>query len=250
MTELTVCIHQPNYLPWLGFFDKIAKSNLFVAFDSVEYSNGRPLTNRNRIRTRAGSTWITVPIRHQFPSLIKDVGIDWEHQETWPEKHLNLIRENYRRAPYVSDVLEILQQTYDHRPSLLADLNLELIERILSMIGIQTRIVRSSTLNAVGAKTELICAICREVGASRYVFGEGGSLEFFDSNVFAKNGIEIMPQRFVHPEYRQQFQDTPFVPRLSVVDAIANEGFEFVKSSLIQSVSDQSKGSATTQSPA
>jgi len=175
---MIVTIHQPEHLPWLGFFCKMAQSDLFVVLDTVQYEKNY-FQNRNRIRSNSaatGLTWITVPVltRGRSHQSIKEVRID-NNNRRWGEKVWQSIRHNYVRAPYFEHYADFIRETYTNGAwDLLVDLNLHIIRHLKDELGIATPLVQASELKAKGSQTELLLAICQELGATRYLSGPGG----------------------------------------------------------------------------
>ncbi len=215
-----VAIHQPNYLPWFGFIHKIAKSDLFVILDHVEFSR-RSFINRNRVKGPNGEIWLTVPVKVHGRMRIMDVPIDTEQK--WREKHLKSLRLFYGKAPYFKEIFPHIEEVYERDRESLADLNVDLIYRLIDILNLRTKFVRSSTLNPQGKKMEMIVDICKKVDADAYLSGQGAK-KYQDSEYFSMNGINLIYQEFEHPVYPQRFGK--FVPNLSIVDMLFNVGVE------------------------
>ena len=220
---MIVSISQPAYLPWPGYFDRIARSDLHIVLDSVPIQRGNRdrFTNRNKIRTPQGSQWLTVPLRKlsgQQP-LIRDVLVDdsWH----WQARHWGMLLAHYSRASHFADYSGWFEEFYDKKWTSLVDLLGYSTSFLLGVLGIHTRRISSSALKAHGAKSEYILALCREVGADVYLSGPQGR-EYLDIGSFESSGISIEYHDYVTPVYRQAFDG--FVPNLSVVDLIANAG--------------------------
>ncbi|MGE5554703.1 MAG: WbqC family protein [Methanocella sp.] len=207
--------HQPNYLPWLGFFDKIKRSDVFIIEDNVQIER-QGFTTRNRILTADGVRWLSVPIEHvNKPLLIKDAKIANKAEPRWSQKHWLTIKHGYCKAPYWSKYYKFFEETYQTEWDLLIDLNMHLIRGIMRFLNINKPLVMSSDLAARGKKTELIVAQCKEVGADIQLAGNG-CRNYIDSKLFEQNGIKLVFQDFNHPVYAQGGK--PFVPNLSVID--------------------------------
>jgi hypothetical protein len=207
-------IHQSAYLPWLGYFDRIASSDVFIVLDSVQYEKNS-FINRNRIKTARGPLWLTVPVsaRGHFQTTLMDLEID--NCKDWKSKHLRSIAQNYRKAPYFHGRFERLTQTYNFEDRLLTELCFRQLEFWLEQLQIPTRILRASKMNANGRKSELICNLCSEVGATTYLSGPLGR-NYLDEDQFSVAGITVRYHDYVHPQYSQLFG--AFMPALSVVD--------------------------------
>jgi WbqC-like protein family len=217
----TVAIHQPQYLPYTGFFHKIAHADIFVHLDNVQFQkNG--LQNRNKIRTQQGWQWLTVPVSHHFGQLILDVQLD--ATGTWPLKHWNALATNYSRAPffkqYAGGLKDLLLENKFDR---LCALNVTAAEWVMEQLEIKTPMVLASTLDVSGTQSELLISICRALGADTYLSGPGGK-QYMDMSAFENAGIKVIWQDFIPPVYEQVFRDTEFVPNLSIVDVLFNCG--------------------------
>ncbi len=220
---MRVAITQPTYLPWAGYFDLIDQVDCVVSLDSVQFES-RSWQQRNRIRTPRGLEWLTVPVifHRSLGQRIQDVQIC--DPGFW-QKHVHVIEHNYRRAPYFDlyfpALLEILQIRADQRA--LVDLNLCLIEWLCRLLGIQTKLIRSSSLGEGGKRCELLVNICQRLKANSYLsaLGSAGYL-LQELDRFSHAGIQVAFQNYQHPQYAQRFQ--PFCPYASVLDILFNEG--------------------------
>lgn len=215
--DRTVAIHQPNYLPWLGYFDKIAKSDIFVFLDDVEYTSNS-FTNRNKIKTPGGWTWLTVPVR-STNTRINDVEIATNEQ--WRETHRKSLQHNYGKAKYFDEHRTVFERIYEHRWLSLAELNETLVRRICDMLDIDCQFVRSSTFQVDGEKTEQLVELCTELDADRYLSGQGAK-SYVDPSQFQSANITLAYQSFDYPVYRQRFDG--FEPNLSIIDPLFNVG--------------------------
>ncbi|MFA7398554.1 MAG: WbqC family protein [Candidatus Bathyarchaeia archaeon] len=218
---MIVAGHQPNYLPWLGFFDKMRKADVFIIEDIVQFEH-QGFTNRNRVLTVDGVRWLTVPIMHaNKPLLIKDVKIANKGQPSWRRRHWLTIKHGYCKAPYWHEYSDFFEQTYNKKWDRLIDLNMHLITGIMAFLKINKPLFLSSELKAKGKKTELIVAQCKEVGANVQLAGNG-CRDYIDKSLFTKAGIKLIFQDFVQPIYLQNVSG--FVPNLSVIDYLFFNG--------------------------
>ncbi|HEX7707859.1 MAG TPA: WbqC family protein, partial [Thermoanaerobaculia bacterium] len=220
---MIACVHQPNYLPWLGFFAKIAASDAYVVMDNVQFPRNS-WVNRVRIGGNGPPVWLTVPVRHSglLNVRIADVEISWEHD--WNRKQLTTIRQRYARSPFLEPVLGSIEEIFARRHRRLADQNLELIESMLMLCGIDRPLIRGSSMSAEGSNSELIVAMCRETGATEYLAGKGAAA-YEDLGLYAEAGIAYRKQDFVHPEYPQRGHSA-FEAGLSIIDALLSVGPE------------------------
>ena len=215
-------VHQPQYLPWLGFFDKLDRSDCFVFLDDVQYKH-REFQNRNKIRTKDGWIWLTVPVREDHGIKIKELTID--SSRDWASVHLKSLESWYARAPYFDKHIEFFRTFYAKKWLRLLDLNVAVIEYMLEALEIKKKIYFESALAAGGEKTQRIINIGKKIGGNIYLSGSGGR-EYLDESMFAKNGIELKYQDYTHPLYRQQFMNnsSEFIQFMSVIDLLFNEG--------------------------
>ena len=214
-------IHQPEHLPWLGFFHKMHEAETFIALDNVQYRR-HYFQNRNRIRTREGEAWITVPVRFSLngKTLIRDVFID-PTNKNWNKKNLDTLRLHYAKAPHFDAYWESFAETYSQPHERLADFNLALIRLLMAGLGIHRPLRLASELGVSGGKSELLLGLCKAVGATQYHSGVSGR-DYLDTQAFATAGIRITYQEFHHPIYTQLH--APFLPCMSALDLLFNYG--------------------------
>ncbi len=218
---MIVSIHQPNYLPWLGYFHKIANSDAFVFLDNVPYTKNS-LINRNKIKTQRGASWMTLSVltKGRKEQFIGDTEIN--NGTPWRETHWKTIKANYSKAPYFPEYRDRFESIYQKDWKNLCDLNETLIKLICEIFGIQNpKFVRASELGVCGKSTSLLINICKAIGADTYLSGNGGK-KYMDEELFDKERIILKYSEFQHPVYRQLWGD--FIPNLSVIDFIFNEG--------------------------
>jgi len=218
-----VAMHQPNYIPYLGYFCKMKKCDCFVYLDAVQYPRGRSFAARNRIKTSTGVAFLTVPV--SVPSgkegKFRYSEIEFANDE-WKSRHLKTIDRNYRRAAHFAEVFPLYEYALQNSPSLV-ELNIALIEAFSVYLGIAASRVRlSHVLNCFGRKNRLIIDICRALEADTYISGTGGGRDYNDEELLASEGIRLEYAEFTAREYGQLWGE--FVPNLSVVDALFNVG--------------------------
>ncbi len=217
----TVSIHQPQYLPYLGFFHKIAHSDIFVVLDDVQYQR-RGVQNRNKIKTGSGWQWLTVPIfYHSGQQMIQDVLIN--NMSNWKRDHWKALVFNYSPTPFFRKYSDKLQAVLEQDYKTLSQLNMALTETILDFLEISIPIFYSSQLETVGNKTQRLVSICQAVGADCYLSGPGGR-KYMDLDLFARTDITVQWQQFAPPVYEQHFPEVGFIPNLSIVDVLFNCG--------------------------
>jgi len=221
---MKVAIHQPQFLPWLGYLDKIDRADCFVLLDSVQFKKNE-WQNRNRIRTAKGWQWVTVPVLHDFGQRIKDVRIN--DKVDWRTRHLRALDMHYARSAYRTHVLRGLRAIYHQSWERLADLNIAVLRWLLGEFGITTPLRLASEMRLPEEPTERLIEICRTVGATSYLAG-AGARDYMDFTKFEAAGIPVDVQEFRHPVYRQCYE--PFVPGLSAIDLFLTCGGESLQS--------------------
>jgi len=211
---------QPGYLPWLGFFEQMRRADVFVYYDDVPYDT-HGWRNRNRIKTAQGPRWLTVPVRHHGLGRPRILDVEIDNRTPWARKHVESLRQAYARAAHVSDGLPALQAVLERPWQRLVDLDIALAGVLASAFGITTRVVRSSSLDLNGERSERLVRICQQLGATTY-FSGAAARSYLDVPLFERHSIEVEWQQFVHPSYPQQHGD--FVSHLSAVDLLLNCG--------------------------
>jgi WbqC-like protein family len=206
--------HQPAYLPWLGYFDKIARADVFVYLDTVQFEKNS-FINRNKIKTPHGASWLTIPVKtkgHMRGSL-RTTQID--DSQPWRSRHLKSIQANYGRAPRFEECFPKLQELLAIRESNLAEFCLHQLRFWLAEFRIDTRVVRSSELTISSSKSQLALDLCHQLGAHRYLSGMLGRDYLIEAD-FIKAGIALEYQSFDSTVYPQLWGD--FIPDLCVLD--------------------------------
>ena len=212
-------IMQPTYLPWVGLFDLIDQSDVFVFLDNVQFEK-QSWQQRNKIKTPQGWIWLTVPVLQSLGQKINEVKIN--NNSNWKEKHLKSIQYNYDKAPYFKKYFKFFEETYNTNWECLADLNIHIIKWTSDQLNIKNKFVNSSSMNIKGRKTELLVDICKKLNADAYLSPLGSVMYIEENNLFERDGIKLEYQHFEHPIYKQLWGD--FMPYMSVIDLLFNEG--------------------------
>jgi hypothetical protein len=221
---MLVAIHQPHYLPWLGYFDKMLKADVFCYLDTVQYKKNE-WQNRNRIKTATGWQWLTVPVTYRYPQKIGEVGID--NRSDWARKHLQALGTNYRRAPFFETYFPAIEAILRRPWESIAALNLSMIDCLRKIMGIAEKpAVLASCITASADPTQRLIDICQHLGADSYLAGAGAA-SYMDIDKFRQTGIRVATQDFQHPVYPQLYEG--FKDQLSIVDLIFNCGSESVE---------------------
>lgn len=221
---MIVAIHQPHYIPWLGYLHRMSQADLFVVLDHVQFER-RNYQNRSQIRIDGEARWLSVPVlqRSQKERIIDKEIDNSDTARPWGRNHFATLRHAYREAGYFSTYGPQLRKIFETPWARLVDLDAAMLEFLRDAFSIDTKLVRSSELNVEGAKGELILNLCRQVKADALLAGFGGSRGYLDASAFAAHGIEIKYHQFAHPSYKQ-CGAAPFIPGLASVDLLFNAG--------------------------
>jgi len=219
----TVVIHQPDFLPYLGFFHRFLHADLWVVFDNVQFLSGsKSWHNRDKIKTPNGAKWITVAVQKSKRDMkINEVLLS--ENADWRGGNLNLIRENYRKALFYGEIFPHMESLYSCKCERMIDFNLKSIEMLMDIFDIRIEKILASTLNPVGKSNYLLVDILKKVEAATYLSGIGAR-DYYDPKPFEDAGIKVVWQEFKHPVYLQLHGE--FMPYLSSVDLLFNCGIE------------------------
>ena len=229
---MIVAIHQPEYLPWLGFFKKMMNVELFVFLDDVQFRK-KGWQNRNRIRINDGTTLLSIPVHtHSYPK-INEVTID--NEKNWSIRHKKSILYNYARAPYFDEIKDFVESIFEKKFQYLVDLNTEIIKFIMNELEIKSKIVFSSELEISKKGSDRVIDICKAVGADHYITGTFWAESNLRVEEFKKSNIDVEFQKFQHPIYKQIHGE--FIPEMSIIDLLFNEGRKEAKKILQNSIS-------------
>ena len=226
---MIIAIHQPHYLPWLGYLHRMAQVDTFVLLDHVQFER-RNYQNRTMVRINDEARWLSVPvIQHSQKERIVDKEVDNRLESAgkwWSHAHLATLRHTYRTSPFFSHYAEQLRTLLETRYEKLVDLNQAGLDLLREAFGITTPLVKSSELAVEGARGDLVLNICRALGADTLMVGFGGSRGYLDVDAFKRAGITITYHQFTHPEYPQcaTKEAAPFLRGLSAVDMLLNCG--------------------------
>jgi WbqC-like protein len=220
---MIVAIHQPHYLPWLGYLHRMAQVDLFILLDHVQFER-RNHQNRNRIRLDGEAFWLTVPVvqRSQKERIVEKL-VDNASPRSWGPVHFSTLRHAYREAEHFGSYADALRKILDARWERLTDLNRAMLDLLRDAFDIRTPLARSSELGVDGAKSDLILNLCRAAGADTLLAGFGGSRAYLDAEGFAREGVRIRWHDFKHPTYKQCGAQ-PFLPGLAAIDLLFNCG--------------------------
>jgi len=220
----TVAIHQPNFFPWLGYFDKIARSDTFIFLDNVQYpKTGGVWSNRVKMLVAGEARWVTAPIIRTFHGLAEINEIEWADEQPWRVKLIKTLAANYSKARYYREIIVWLEPLILMPEANLARYNIAVIRAIAEKIGLSCEhCITASSLYGHGQASELLIDLTHKVSGDVYLCG-GGVAGYQEDQAFISAGLKLRYQSFVHPVY-EQFGGGEFVPGLSIVDAMMNIG--------------------------
>lgn len=224
MKDKLVVVHQPDFMPYLGFFQRLVQADIYIVMDNVQYVRGsRTQTSRDKIKTANGEKWINVGIQKPtYKCRIDEVLLSKEEQ--WRERSLNLIRENYRKADYFNEVYPYIEKLYALECDRMIDFNMASIHMLIELFRINDiEIKYAGELSVAGKSNELIINLVKAVGCNRYLSGVGAK-DYYIPELYEEAGIEVVWQKFEHPVYKQQYDG--FIPYLSSIDLLFNCGIE------------------------
>ncbi|MFT4925439.1 MAG: hypothetical protein ACI8WB_001532 [Phenylobacterium sp.] len=218
---MIISINQPAYLPWLGYFARIAQSDRHVVLDHVQFEKNS-MVNRNKIKTAQGWCWLSVPLKTsgQFGDLAINT-IEINSSQKWQKKHWNSLYFNYKKAPFFDLYAEQLNACYQQPWHTLGDLLKWQLDFLLKALNISTPIIYSSAQDYQSSKSELVLDICQSNEATTYLSGPFGR-DYLEKDQFAERGIEIAYQDYQHPCYQQA--GGAFISHLSVFDLLCFYG--------------------------
>lgn len=217
----TIAIHQPNYIPWLGYFFKIHQADCFVFLDDAQYSTSG-MHNYHYLKTRTGPQRIKIPVQQSLGDKINEVRL--KNDLDWEKKHLQLLKDNYQQADHFEEVYAdfeaLLREDYKH----LSELNVSIIKFLCEKLGIQSEFLNSSELDIHSVREERIIDICMALEGEIYYSGTGARAYQNEEN-FLRKGILVKYSEYKVFEYRQQFSD--FQANVTVLDFLMNHGYRW-----------------------
>jgi len=219
---MIVSAHQPHYLPWIGYLNKIHLSDVFMIMDNMNYTNNG-FINKNRIMSTRGVQFINVPLIKPYGlnTKINQLLIETRTRANWNKKHLRTIKHNYESGKGFNDFFPIIEPILEKKYELHIDLLTSLLESILTYLEIDTKIIFASNLNTTGKKeTELITNIIKDSGCNEMLLGMGASVKYVNYEYVHKSGYNLLIQKLEHPIYTQKSRS--FTPGISIIDLIFN----------------------------
>lgn len=223
---MIVTIHQPEHLPWPGFFDKMRQADIFVLLDTTQFAKD-DFQNRNRIKTAQGAVWLTVPVYKKKRSQQNIMDVEICNDRNWRNRAWQLITQNYSDAPFFSTYKPFFEKLYSVKWTSLLELNMTIIQYLADQLGLQTKMVRASELGVYEQGSTIVnLSICSALGADVYLSGKHGR-HYLDETQFERQGIQVAYQDFQQPVYPQLWGE--FISYMSTIDLLFNCGDSSLK---------------------
>jgi hypothetical protein len=223
-----IVISQPFYLPWVGLFEQVRLADVFVHFDDVQFPLGRQFINRVEVKTPTGAQWLTVPVLRHGLQLINEVVVS--NTSRWRDKHRKTLQYNYARAPYVNEMMEIVDSVFALKTDNLAEINIYAIERISAYFGLSPRFCLSSSYGIKSSSSAQVLELMQRLDGNVLIEGHGAK-NFLDHDLLERNGVSVEYMRYERAPYPQLHG--AFDPHVTILDLIANTGragVEFIRS--------------------
>ena len=218
---MIVACHQPNYLPWSGFFYKALRADRFILLDGVQFPRRARWANRNRIKNEQGELWLTVPIWKKRRGLQKIRSVEVCYERSWARKHFQSLCQHYSHAPYFNEHIHFFEDLYSRRWKFLVDINVDVIRYLGETMGVANTFSRQSSIGIEGTGSALLVDLCRAVGGDTYL-ADVASKKYLDGAAFAAAGVSIAFYRYKPPVYPQLWGH--FIENLSSIDLLFNCG--------------------------
>jgi hypothetical protein len=213
-------VSQPMFLPWVGLFEQIRLSDVFVHYDDVQLPQGRSFMTRVQIKSASGISWLTAPIDHaKSGRMINEVVFC--NDRDWRDRHLTTLRHAYGRAPHFRLMLGLAEDIYGCSSNKLSEFNIHAVERIAKWLDLSPRFDRSSRMGVTGKSTQRLVGLCKAENCDTYITGHG-ALRYLDHQMFEDAGIAVCYMDYARLPYPQGRGE--FTPHVSILDAIAHCG--------------------------
>jgi len=226
MSSCVVAIHQPNFLPWLGYFNKIFQSQKFIILDDVQFpKKGGSWLNRVRLRIGQKEAWATIPVRRSFHGVQTCRETEINDDEPWREKLLKSIEQSYAKTPFFDEVFLLVEDILGFETKSLVEFNLNGLRLLMSKLGLaHDKLVLSSSHNCQEVATQRLIKLVKSNEGDAYLCG-GGAAGYQEDQMFLDANIDVIYQDYNHPVYHQAGHNS-FIPGLSIVDALMNCGYK------------------------
>jgi hypothetical protein len=226
MDDIIVGIHQPNFMPWLGYFYKLYKSDVFIFLDDVQFQKtGANYTNRVSINMNGKSQYLTIPVkRYSGTWKINETQFN---DEKWKKKVIGSLQSNYGKAKHFKENKDFIFDLINHKASNLAEYNIKIIKEFAIKLDITTKMLNSSDYKISTSSTQRLIDLIKNVGGNIYLSGSGGD-NYQEHSMYEQANIKLIYNKIPFFQY-EQYKSSEFIAGLSIVDAIFNIGFERLK---------------------
>lgn len=215
-------VHQPNYLPYLGFFEKAHRSDVFILYDTTQFKKN-DWQNRNKLCVNNGWQWISMPILHDFGQKIYEVKI--KDPEKSLQKNWRSLQVTYGKAPFYKQYAKGFEEIYHSEIELVSELNTAIILEAARLLGLKTKFIKSSEMPRIeSTSTQALIDLTTLAGADTYISG-GEGINYLDMDLWNSTGLKIMFQKYHHPQYKQ-FNSETFQSYMNILDVLFNCGEE------------------------
>lgn len=221
-----VTIHQPDFMPWLGFYNRLAESDVFIVLDDAQFLR-RGWMHRNRIKTAQGVQWLTVPVKKKGRYQEAVNAVEISDASDWADGHLRTLETNYRPAPHFDCYFPDLEKLFSAPHDKLVDLNLSIHERVMEFLGLEVKTLKASEMNIEGGGTRRLVDLVQTAGGTAYLSGLG-AMDYLEEELFRDAGLDLIWQDFPLTVYPQQFPDLGFAENLTAMDCLFNCGDDAV----------------------
>lgn len=196
---MSVCaIHQPNFFPWMPYFDKMRQADVFVILDGVDYpksgSSMQSWCNRVAVDMHGKDTWFMCPVKRESgPQAINEVKINYEQdfRSAWDKLFVHA----YKKAPNYTEVSGMIYDLVAQNFENLAEFNLAAIKHIAELLGLKTKIVRHTDLGLKDTGNQLLIDLCKAVECNTYLSGTGAQ-DYMDLDAYKNAGIDVIYQDY------------------------------------------------------
>lgn len=220
MMSANIVISQPMFLPWIGMYEQLNLSDIFVHYDDVQFPKGRSFTNRVQIKTKDGIKWLTVPIdKKNSGKLINETLISYN--ENWQDRHLSIIKQSFSKTKYKQDVLDLIEQIYFKQFETISELNIYAFELLAHYLDFSKKFLLSSSLHTNTKSSQKLVDIVKSLNGTKYITGLG-ALNYVNYELFEQENISLEYMDYSISSYEQMFGE--FTPYVTILDLIANEG--------------------------
>ncbi len=219
-----IVILQPMFFPWIGVFEQIRLADVYMHLDNVQFPFGKNFVSRVQLKSEKENSWLTIPVKRGQIQNINEVIIN--DTQNWRKDHLDMLRTIYSKAPYLDDMLEIVNSVYSLETTHLSELNIHAIEKITKYFNIKCDFIRSSDYNNDLKSTERLIDFMSKLNGDIYITGHGAR-NYLNHELFEKNNIKVEYMNYEHIPYPQLYGD--FNQYVSILDLIANIGCDGIK---------------------